>query len=59
MRNKINILNKYFNLFDKIPRHFFVLGIFVIIFIIIIKTTYNYTINDHKFYQKKADIQQI
>ena len=59
MRNNKNLLNKYFDLFDIIPRHFFVLGAFFIVFCIIIFNIFSYTITDNEFYKEKADFQQI
>ncbi len=57
-KNK-NLLEKYFNIFDNYPRHYFIFGLFFIAFLIIIKTTYQYTVIDHNFYKEKADNQQI
>ena len=59
MRNKKNLIDKCFDLFDKVPRYFFVLGVFFIVFLIIITKIFNYTFTDYKFYKNKADIQQI
>jgi len=58
-KKKKNILEKYFNIFDKYSRHYFIFGLFFAAFIIIIKTLYTYTIIDYKFYKEKADNQQI
>jgi len=58
-KKKKNILEKYFNIFDKYPRHYFIFGIFFVAFLIIIKTIFTYTITDHDFYKEKADFQQI
>lgn len=59
MRNNKKLIDKYFDLFDTIPRHFFILGIFIIAFLIIVSKVFDYTFTDHDFYQKKADTQQI
>ena len=56
---KKNIFKKYLKKINKIPRYYFVLGIFFLAFFIIIRTLFVYTIIDYKFYKKKADEQQI
>jgi len=58
MRNKQKN-NKYLDILNKIPRHFFVLGAFFVSFLIIISKIFTYTITDHEFYKQKADVQQI
>jgi cell division protein FtsI/penicillin-binding protein 2 len=58
-KKKKNILEKYFNIFDKYPRHYFIFGIFFVAFLIIIKTIFGYTFTDNTFYKEKADNQQI
>jgi len=52
-------MEKYFNIFDKYPRHYFIFGLFFIFFIIIVKTLFTYTFIDKDFYKSKADTQQI
>jgi len=58
-KKKKNILEKYFNIFDKYPRHYFIFVIFFVAFLIITKTVFVYTITDYDFYKEKADFQQI
>ena len=57
-KNK-SFIEKYFNIFDRYPRHYFIFGLFFVAFLIIVKTTYTYTVTDYKFYKQKADNQQI
>jgi cell division protein FtsI/penicillin-binding protein 2 len=59
MRKNKTFSEKYFTIFKKYPRHYFVFGFFVIIFIIILSKVFTYTINDNDFYKKFADKQQI
>ncbi|MDQ7023865.1 MAG: hypothetical protein Q9M97_10380 [Candidatus Gracilibacteria bacterium] len=57
--NKKKFTEKYFNIFDKYPRHYFIFGVFFIAFLIIIKTLFTYTFFDNEFYKTKANSQQI
>jgi len=59
MKRKQNLLEKYFNLYDMYPRHYFIFGLFFVSFCIIISKVFTYTIIDHDFYKEIADKQQI
>jgi len=59
MKKRKNIIEKYFNLYDKYPRHYFIFGLFFVFFLVIIVKVFTYTILDHDFYKKIADKQQI
>lgn len=54
-----NIIEKYFNLYDSYPRHYFIFVLFFVAFLMIISKVFSYTIIDHEFYQGIADKQQI
>ena len=58
-KKKKNFIEKYFSIFDKYQRYYFIFGLFFIIFIFIVKTLFTYTITDYTFYKQKADNQQI
>ncbi len=59
MKKRKSIIEKYFSIYDKYPRHYFIFGLFFVAFLIIIAKVFSYTILDHEFYQKIADKQQI
>jgi len=59
MKKRKNIIEKYFNLYDKYPRHYFIFGLLFFAFIIIIIKVFSYTVLDHDFYKEIADKQQI
>ncbi len=59
MRKKHSYIDTLFSVFDMYPRHYFVLGSFILAFVIIIWEVFTYTIIDHDFYKKIADDQQI
>lgn len=59
MKKRKNIIEKYFNIYDSYPRHYFIFAAFFIAFFMIIWKVFSYTIIDHEFYQDIADKQQI
>ncbi len=59
MKRKESYFDRYFNVFDTYPRHYFVLVSFFLAFFIIIWEVFSYTVLDHTFYKKIADEQQI
>lgn len=58
MRKK-DLNEKFFSLFDKYPRDFFVASFFWLLFLIIIFKVFSYTILNHKYYKDLASAQHI
>ncbi len=52
-------IDKFFRIFDKYPREYFVLGFFILFSFIIISKVFSYTVLNYDFYKKLADKQQL
>jgi len=54
-----NILDNFFNFFDKYPREYFIFAFFAIFIFFILKETFSYTVLHYDFYNDLAYKQQV
>jgi cell division protein FtsI/penicillin-binding protein 2 len=54
-----NILNTFFDFFDKYPREYFIFAFFVVFALINIFVVFSHTVVHHKFYKDLAFKQQV
>ena len=58
MKHK-KLLDNFFNIFDRYPKHYFIFGFFFLFFLIIIFKTFSYTFLNYDFYSDLAYKQQV
>lgn len=56
---KKNIIDKFFGLFDRYPRDFFVAAFFIFAVLVIIWNVFSYTVLNYDFYSNLASKQQV
>jgi len=58
-RKKNQLLEQFFNFFDRYPREYFVIAFFALFYFAIIWETFSYTVINHDFYDDLAYNQQV